>query len=147
MPSETLRAPNPRRVAAGRLNRQRRGALTPAGRLRLRQAALRDRPWEHATGPTTLEGRARAASNGRHRQTGPISRRQARAEIAEIIGVVAGLWEECEIVANSEQLFDRAPGIPMEAISPCSPAPVLASLPERSAQVSNSAAKDSGSST
>jgi hypothetical protein len=35
------RAPNPRRVLAGRLNRQKRGQLTPQGREILRQTARR----------------------------------------------------------------------------------------------------------
>jgi len=37
--------PNPRRQQAGRVNRLKRGPLTPEGRERLRQAALTNRPW------------------------------------------------------------------------------------------------------
>lgn len=33
------------RITAGRLNRSKRGALTQEGVLRLREAALRNRPW------------------------------------------------------------------------------------------------------
>lgn len=47
---------NPRRVAAGRRNRARRGELTPEGRERLRQAALRSRPWEYSR-PISPEGK------------------------------------------------------------------------------------------
>src|SRR5207244_2524112 len=45
------RAPNPRRVAAGRRNRALREGLTEAGRRRLRETALRHRPWPYSTGP------------------------------------------------------------------------------------------------
>lgn len=73
--------PNPKRVAAGRRNRKMRGPLTPEGRERLRQAALRNKPWLHSTGPTTPEGKARSAANGRKRQVGEKSIREIRAEV------------------------------------------------------------------
>ena len=65
--------PNPNRVRAGRLNRLKRQGLTPAGRERLRQAALRNRPWRFATGPRTPEGKARVAANAKAGQQGPKS--------------------------------------------------------------------------
>ena len=37
--------------------------LTPEGRRRLQEAAARNRPWEHSTGPTTAEGKARCAAS------------------------------------------------------------------------------------
>jgi hypothetical protein len=77
-------------VAAGRAARARRGPLTEAGRARLRQAALRHRPWAASTGPTSAAGKARAAANGRSRQAGPVSVRQARAEVAALAAVAAG---------------------------------------------------------
>jgi hypothetical protein len=73
-----------RRVAAGRENRSRRGPLTEEGRERLRMAALRDRPWEHATGPRTDVGKAQAVQNGKRRQVGPRSVRKMRAELAAV---------------------------------------------------------------
>jgi hypothetical protein len=76
------REPNPRRVAAGRRNRALRGPLSEAARQQLRAAALRDRPWEQATGPRTAAGRAQAARNGKRRQIGPLSVREMRAELA-----------------------------------------------------------------
>jgi hypothetical protein len=76
--------PDPRRVAAGRRNRAKRRGLTPAGRERLRQAALRHRPWEYATGPRTAAGKARAARNG-------LARRSAEAPAAEARGLLADL--------------------------------------------------------
>ena len=50
-------SPNPRRVAAGRRNWLKRKGLTPDSRERLRQAAFANRPWQHATGPRTAEGK------------------------------------------------------------------------------------------
>ena len=61
------RQPNPNRVAAGRLNRQKRGPLSTAAIERLRLAALANRPWEASTGPRTAEGKARSAANHRQR--------------------------------------------------------------------------------
>jgi hypothetical protein len=80
---------SPARVAAGRLNRLLRKGLTAEGRERLRQAALANRPWQHATGPTTAEGKARSALNGRVRQKGELSARQLRAELAEVAELLA----------------------------------------------------------
>jgi hypothetical protein len=74
--------PNPRRVTAGKGNRTRRQGLTPEGREKLRQAALRNQPWRHSSGPRTAEGKAKAAKNGTARQVGPVSVRQLRAELA-----------------------------------------------------------------
>jgi hypothetical protein len=64
--------PNPRRVAAGRLNRQKRKGFTPEGRERLHRAALENRPWLHATGPRTQQGKARAAANGKLLKARPV---------------------------------------------------------------------------
>jgi hypothetical protein len=85
------KAPNPRRVLAGRLNRQKRGEITPAGRERLRRAALRNRPWRFSTGPKTAEGKVAAARNGRVRQEGPTSVRAARAEAREVRKLIQAL--------------------------------------------------------
>ena len=87
--SEPSVVPNPRRIAAGRLNRQKRKGLTPAGRERLRQAALRNRPWRFATGPRTPAGKARVALNGRIRQLGPRSVREIRRDLAGLRKLVS----------------------------------------------------------
>ena len=90
---------NPRRRAAGKRNRAKRGPLTEEGRARLRAAALRAKPWRSATGPRTPAGKARAAANGKVRQRGPLSYREARAEIAklrQLIGVMRALCESVE---------------------------------------------------
>ena len=85
------RAKNPRRVAAGRANRARRGPLTAAGRERLRLAALSYRPWEAAGGPVSAAGKLTAAANGRARQVGPVSVRQARGEARSLAAWFDGL--------------------------------------------------------
>jgi len=83
--SETERkGPSPRRVAAGKLNRAKRAGLTPEGRRRLREAALRNQPWKHSTGPRTQAGKAQAVKNGKKRQLGPLSVREIRADLANV---------------------------------------------------------------
>lgn len=81
--------PNPKRVAAGRLNRAKRGPLTGEGRERLRVAALISKPWLCATGPRTVEGKAASAANGRYAQVAGPSIRESRREVAELLAVVA----------------------------------------------------------
>ena len=93
--------PNPRRVAAGKLNRAKRRGLTPAGVERLRQAALRDRPWEHATGPLTQAGKAKSAANGRWRQRGAQSIREVRRELAGLGDLFAALGGGCLIALRT----------------------------------------------
>jgi hypothetical protein len=65
-------------------NRQKRGPLTVEGKLRLRLAALANRPWLSSTGPRTPEGKARAAANGKLRQNGALSVREVRVSLAEL---------------------------------------------------------------
>jgi hypothetical protein len=76
--------PNPRRQAAGRENRKKRGPLTEAGREQLRAAALRLKPWTQATGPRTEAGKKKSAANGRYRQHNALSTREVRAEMADV---------------------------------------------------------------
>ena len=99
-------AKNPRRVAAGRRNRKKRGPLSQAGRQQLREAALRHRPWERSTGPTSPEGKAKAAANGRRRQRGSKSLRQIRKEVAtdaRLLGELAKIREDIEQLVSSGQ--------------------------------------------
>lgn len=80
-----IRMPNPRRVAAGRLNRAKRKAeLSAATRKRLSELAKANKPWLRATGPKTAEGKARAAKNGRSKQAGPKSIRAVKRELKEL---------------------------------------------------------------
>jgi hypothetical protein len=88
VPQTNQKLPNPRRMAAGRENRKKRGPLTPAARQRLREAALRHQPWKHASGPRTPAGKARAASNGKVRQIGPRSVREIRADLADVADLI-----------------------------------------------------------
>lgn len=85
--------PNPKRVAAGKLNRAKRGPLTAEGRERLRAAALANMPWLLSTGPKTTEGKAIAAANGRYSQVDELSIRQSRREVANLLGMLASLGE------------------------------------------------------
>ncbi len=89
----TAPAKNPKRVAAGRLNRMRREGLTAEGRERLRQTALKNRPWEASTGPRTAEGKARAARNGKKRQLGPRSVREIKRDLAALRGLAREMHE------------------------------------------------------
>lgn len=94
--SATSNRSSPRRVAAGRANRAKRGPLTAWGRQRLREAALRNRPWLFSTGPKTAEGKSRAAANGKRRQTGPISVREMKADLKEVRSLICAVKETCQ---------------------------------------------------
>ncbi len=59
---------NPKRVAAGRLNYQKRRGLSAKGRERIRQAAIAHRPSQFSTGPKTAVGKARCSVNLRSRK-------------------------------------------------------------------------------
>ena len=82
-PNRTKAPKNPKRVAAGRLNHAKRRGLTPAGRERIRQTALRNKPWQHSTGPRTAAGKARSARNSTFRRNGLYSRSELRARLAD----------------------------------------------------------------
>ena len=83
--------PNPKRVLAGKVNRRKRGPLSPEGRARLREAALAARPWLHSTGPRSVAGKLRVAENGRGRQVGESSVRAARRELAALTKLVVDM--------------------------------------------------------
>ena len=55
---------NPKRVAAGKLNRLKAGMIGSQGLINLRQAALTNRPWERSTSPRRDKGKRIAAANG-----------------------------------------------------------------------------------
>ena len=86
-----LYCPNPRRVAAGKFNRSKRQGLTAAGRERLRQAALAQRPWQFSTGPRTSPGKAQAATNGKVRQQGVLSVRDRRRLVSDCTVLVTDM--------------------------------------------------------
>ncbi len=84
---------NPRRVNAGRLNGKKRPPWSPEDRQRLRAQCLERRPWERSTGPRTQEGKYRARVNGYCHQPDPDSRRQVRAGVIDVYGMIAQMAE------------------------------------------------------
>ncbi len=112
-----------RKIDANRRNWAKRGRLTEAGRQRLREAAYRHRPWEHATGPKTAEGMRRARMNalrsGRYTAEQRVWRRDAmrfitlsrllrdalagRAAVADPAALIA------ELLQLARRLIARAP--------------------------------------
>src|SRR5687767_5226702 len=102
-------APNPRRVAAGKLNRVLRKGLTPDGAERLRQAALAQRPWTKSTGPRTAAGKARAAANGLERAKGPESVRGAHREVDRLQDLFAAMAAARQMLSRG---LTRQPPLP-----------------------------------
>ena len=102
--------PNPRRVAAGHLNRAKRGGLTPECLERLRKAALQNQPWKSSTGPRTVEGKANSALNGKTRQIGMMSVRAIRAELASLKLLIHEMTEARELVLGVKLRDDRNSG-------------------------------------
>lgn len=91
--SNTPAVPNPKRVAAGRLNWAKRKGLTPEGRERLREAARANQPWSRSTGPRTVEGKAKAATNGKKRQLGLLSTREMKADLRKLRTLLKNMAE------------------------------------------------------
>jgi hypothetical protein len=87
-------------VAAGRLNRRKRGPLTPEGRERLRQAALAKQPWQHSTGPRTAAGKVKAAANGKRRQTSEHSVREVCRSLGEFTTLAHDLSQARQLIAE-----------------------------------------------
>jgi hypothetical protein len=56
---------------------------TPEGLQRLRESALKNQPWRYTRGPTTPEGKAKVAENGRYAQKSAVSRRQREKAVAD----------------------------------------------------------------
>jgi hypothetical protein len=75
--------PDPERIAGG-VGQLKGKVITPADRQRMRETALKYRPWQYTTGPRTPEGKSKVAENGRYAQKGPVSRRQQRRAVAEV---------------------------------------------------------------
>jgi hypothetical protein len=106
--------PNPNRVAAGRLNRKKRGPLTPRGRQALREAAVRNQPWIYSTGPRTPAGKAQAARNGKSRQLNSCSIREIRARVADARALISQSRHEREVI-------ERTPNAPRGSGSAADP--------------------------
>jgi len=82
--------PNPRRVAAGRLNYLKRKGFSSKGLQALREAAIRQQPWRFSTGPRSQAGKAKVALNGKGRQVQERSLREVRQDMAGLMGMMAG---------------------------------------------------------
>lgn len=91
--SKPSAVPNPKRAAAGRLNRAKRKGLTAEGRERLQRAAHAKKPWQHATGPRTIEGKATAAANGKKKQIGLLSIRELNADLRSLRTMLKDMTE------------------------------------------------------
>ncbi len=102
MPEGPDAVPNPRRVAAGRRNRAKRKGLSPAGREKLRQTALKHRPWRFSTGPRTPEGKAKVALNGKKRQRDELSVREIRTELGESNALLTAMAASRQAVIGEE---------------------------------------------
>ena len=68
-----------RQRIANRANRAKRPPLSQEARARLREAALRNKPWRHATGPRTAAGKARSSQNAVRTGADTAARRAWRA--------------------------------------------------------------------
>ena len=101
MPRKPRSFPNPKRQASGRRNRLLRGPLTPEGRERLPQSAIKHQPWKFSTGPRSDEGKARSAMNGRSRQRGEQSVRQFRAAVAADVRAMIAEMRVCRSMVES----------------------------------------------
>ena len=84
---------NPKRVAAGRRNRQKRGDLTPEGLQRLSDWANEHQPWVRSTGPRSIAGKTRSARNGLLNQPLDQETRDARAELADVTSLIQQMRE------------------------------------------------------
>jgi hypothetical protein len=85
--------PDPRRSEIARRNRAKRKGLTPEGRERLRQSALKHRPWRFSTGPRTPEGKTQMAANAKKRQKGPRSVREVKRDLADVCDLLREMRE------------------------------------------------------
>lgn len=81
MSTQPWMLPSPRRSEVAKGNRAKRHGITEEGRQRLRKAAVANKPWERSTGPKSLWGKYLSARNGKVRQKGEFSVREARAEV------------------------------------------------------------------
>jgi hypothetical protein len=90
-------------VAAGKKNQLKWKGFSDEGREKLRQSALINQPWLFSTGPRTVEGKARAAANGKKHQKGTQSIRELRAEVADVQSLISSLREAQSLASTSDQ--------------------------------------------
>jgi hypothetical protein len=84
---------DPGRFRIARENRARWRGHSVAGLERLRQAALRNRPWRFSTGPRTPEGKVICAANGRRLKRDIYSFPEIRGEIKQANALALALAE------------------------------------------------------
>jgi hypothetical protein len=84
METPPKKSPNPKRVAAGKLNRSKRGPISSIGKAKLRLAIYRVKPWLLSTGPKTSQGKAESARNGLLRVKNGENLRKVRRNINKI---------------------------------------------------------------
>jgi hypothetical protein len=82
------RSVDPQRSEINKRNRAKWRGFTPEGLERLRAATLANQPWKYATGPKTLEGKARSARNGCYRQRGELSRREQQSDLTSVLTLI-----------------------------------------------------------
>lgn len=91
---------NPKRVAAGRLNYQKRRGLSAGGLERIREAALITRPWELSTGPRTAAGKAKCLANLRPRKRSAEDE-AVHQDLAAIEDLLAAMAEQRREIVRS----------------------------------------------
>ena len=99
--SQSPKPQNLRRVAAGMINGRLRRPWRPEDKANFRAHCLRRRPWEESTGPRTEEGKERVKANGLLVQRQPGSRRQVKAEVADVTRLIADVSALCGRVDRS----------------------------------------------
>lgn len=62
--------------------------MTADGRKRQQQRALIHKPWEHSTGPTSVEGKERIRQAASRRRKGPHTVRERRQLTADLRGLL-----------------------------------------------------------
>ena len=119
MSTKQTAPPDARRVEIGRRNQLKWKGFTPEGLERVRQAAMKTRPWERSTGPRTPRGKVQAVLNGKRCQKGDRSVRELQAELAGL----DGLFRQMDACRALIQTSGRAgmPCVPTEAGVPSTP--------------------------
>jgi hypothetical protein len=74
----------------------------------LRDAALRNQPWQFSTGPRSPEGKAKAAMNGHQRRADPQSSRQLRAGLTGFAGLVNQISQLRQVIQRERESGSRA---------------------------------------
>lgn len=98
---------NPRRVAAGRRNRAKRGPVSDATRQLLSAAAKKTRPWEKSTGPKTESGKAKTSQNRRGKGQKPATEDPPLiAHATELLGHMASVRRQMAIDPQTARVVD-----------------------------------------